>query len=152
MVISGEIREEMPLREFLSRIFQEGREVENELYRISKCLSGGYQYNNNELERVCNTYDVMYAELIRKGKLVLAQHKMRQQMIGGIDPYNRQQAQMAQRSALDYHQQHMLREAAYFPSPSNHVVNIGPTATELLAEKKKEIAKKRFDDLFYLTT
>jgi len=148
----GTIREEMPLREFLGRIFREGREVENELYRVSKCLSGGYQYNNNELERVCDSYNVMYSRLIRQGKIVLAQHKMSRNMIGGIDPYNGQQAAMAQKSAMDYHQEHMLRQTAYLAPPSRGILDNGPTQKELLEQKEKEIAKKRHDDLFYLTT
>lgn len=153
----GEIREEMPLREFLGRIFKEEREVESELYRASKCLSGGYQYNDNEIERVAHRYNVMYSELFRKGKMVLAQHKMRQNMIGGIDPYQQQQqrqqmSNMAQRSALDYHQQHMLREAAYFLPPSRGILDVSLTQTEMLRKKEAEIEKKRTDDLFFLTT
>lgn len=153
----GEIREELSLREFLERIFKEGHEVESELYRLSKCLSGGYQYNNNEIERVTHKYNVMYAELFRRGKMVLAQHKMSHNMIGGIDPYQQQQqrqqmSNMAQRSALDYHQQHMLREAACFVPPSRGILDVSLTQTEMLRKKEAEIEKKRTDDLFFLTT
>lgn len=168
----GEIREEMPLREFLERIFRDDpRSIENELYRISKCVAGGFQYNKDELSRVLHKYDQMYSELIRRGKLVLAQHKITQRMtggLGGIDPYQNGQfdqrvlmAQrkddMAEKSAMDYYRQDMLREAAYYPTGG--ITKTGPTdretanaqATLIKREEEKE-KKKRDDDLFFLTT
>ena len=152
----GEIREEMPLREFLERIFRDDpRSVENELYRVSKCTAGGHYYNNDEISRIMHKYDAMYSELIRKGKLVLAQHKISQQMMGiggSIDPYNGRQAAMAQKSAMDYHQEHMLREIAYPHSPSRGIFDTGPSKRELIEIEEKKLKKKRDDDLFFLTT
>ena len=154
----GTIREEMPLREFLGRIFREGREVENELYRVSKCLSGGYQYNNNELERVCDSYNVMYSRLIRQGKIVLAQHKMSHNMIGGIDPYQDRQQLMANQSD-DYRRQAMMAQMAARPNPGQFlgVMQEDPSIREMHKEalekdKIKQEKKKRDDDLYYLTT
>jgi hypothetical protein len=149
------IREEMPLREFLGRIFKEGREVENELYRISKCMAGGYGYNDNELDRVTNTYDVMYSNLIRRGKIVLPQHKIRQNMLGGVDPYNdRQQAMSSYQDNEHYRRQAMMQQMSTPPISyqSQGVFNPGPTQSEMLEKKKKEVEKKRHDDLFFLTT
>jgi hypothetical protein len=102
----------------------------------------------------------MYSEKIRKGKLVLAQHKMSHNMlhgvggITGVDPYNQQQrAQlMAQKSAMDYHREHQLREIGMVHAPSRGILDNGPTQKQMLEQKEKEIAKKRHDDLFFLTT
>lgn len=143
----GEIREEMPLREFLERIFRDDpRSIENELYRISKCVAGGFQYNKDELSRVLHKYDQMYSELIRRGKLVLARHKITQR-----------KDDMAEKYAMDYHREAMLREAAYYPTGG--ITKTGPTdretanaqATLIKREEEKE-KKKRDDDLFFLTT
>ena len=145
------IKEEMPLREFLERIFETGRDLENELYRVSKCLAGGHYYNNDEISRISHKYDAMYSEKIRKGKLILAQHKMSQNMmmrgiggLTGVDPYDGQQrAQlMAQKSAMDYHREHQLREIGMVHAPSRGILDNGPTQKELLEQKEKEIAKK----------
>jgi hypothetical protein len=152
------IREELPLREFLGRIFKEGREVENELYRVSKCMSGGYQYNNNELDRITHTYNAMYAELFRKGKMVLAQHKMRHDMIGGRDPYQDRQHLMANQSD-DYRRQAMMQQMSARPNPGQFlgVMQEDPSIKQMHKEalekdKIKQEKKKRDDDLYYLTT
>jgi hypothetical protein len=158
------IREEMPLREFLERIFKEGREVENELYRVSKCMSGGYQYNDNELDRITDTYDAMYSNLIRRGKIVLAQHKIRQDMIGGIDPYQEQRRREAMSGAQQmdsehYRRQAMMQQMAARPNPGQFlgVMQEDPSIKQMHKEalekdKIKQEKKKRDDDLYYLTT
>ena len=160
----GMIREEMPLREFLGRIFKDGREVENELYRVSKCMSAGYGYNNNELERICDTYDRMYSELIRKGKLVLAQHKHSHNMLGGIDPYQEQRRReamtgMQQMDSEHYRRQAMMAQMAARPNPGQFlgVMQEDPSIREMHKEalekdKIKQEKKKRDDDLYYLTS
>ena len=158
------IREEMPLREFLGRIFKEGREVENELYRVNKCMAGGYQYNNNELDRICDTYDRMYSDLIRKGKLVLAQHKMSHNMIGGIDPYQEQRRReamtgMQQMDNDHYRRQAMMQQMSARPNPGQFlgVMQEDPSIKQmhkkaLLQDQIKQEKKKRDDDLYYLLT
>ena len=156
----GMIREEMPLREFLGRIFKDGREVENELYRVSKCMSAGYGYNNNELERICDIYDRMYSELIRKGKLVLAQHKHSHNMLGGIDPYNHDRLRQQAMSGYDsYQRQKMMEGMAARPNPGQFLglTQEDPSIKQMHKEalKKDQIKqekKKRDDDLYYLLT
>jgi hypothetical protein len=151
------IREEIPLREFLERIFKEGREVENELYRVSKCMAGGYGYNDNELDRVTNTYDVMYSNLIRRGKLILPQHKIRQNMLGGIDPYNDRQHLMANQSD-DYRRQAMMQQmVARPPHHYGGILQEDPSIKQMHKEalekdQIKQEKKKRDDDLYYLLT
>jgi hypothetical protein len=154
----GMIREEVPLMEFLGRIFKEGREVENELYRVSKCMAGGYDYNNNEVSRIADTYDAMYSNLIRKGKIVLAQHKMRHDMIGGRDPYQDRQHLMANQSD-DYRRQAMMQQMSARPNPGQFlgVMQEDPSIKQMHKEalekdKIKQEKKKRDDDLYYLTT
>jgi hypothetical protein len=154
------IREEIPLREFLGRIFKEGREVENELYRISKCMAGGYGYNDNELDRVTNTYDVMYSNLIRRGKIVLAQHKIRtDSMIGGRDPYDLERRQLMANQSDDYRRQAMMQQMSTPPlhyQPHGLLGLGGNTQIEQAikdeAERSEKEKKKRTDDLFFLTT
>jgi len=157
------IREELPLREFLGRIFEEGREVENELYRISKCMAGGYQYNDNEIDRIAEIYDAMYSKLIRRGKLVLAQHKIRHQMISGIDPYQddklRRQAMSQQTDSDHYRRQAMMAQMAARPNPGQFlgVMQEDPSIKQmhkkaLEQDQIKQEKKKRDDDLYYLLT
>jgi hypothetical protein len=158
------IREEMPLREFLGRIFKEGREVENELYRVSKCMSGGYSYNDNELDRIIDTYNTMYAELIRRGKLVLPAHKIRQNMLGGVDPYNELQRRQAMSGAQQmdsehYRRQAMMQQMSARPNPGQFlgVMQEDPSIKKMHKEalekdQIKQEKKKRDDDLYYLLT
>jgi hypothetical protein len=157
------IREEVPLMEFLGRIFKEGREVENELYRVSKCMAGGYDYNNNEVSRIADTYDAMYSNLIRRGKIVLAQHKMRHDMIGGRDPYDLERRQLMANQSDDYRRQQMMQQMSFQAQPGfSGILDGGKSQSQMLREKEKEVAikeeaervnkkKKRDDDLYYLT-
>ena len=157
----GMIREEMPLREFIERIFKDSHHVEQEMYRVSKCMAGGYQYNNNELDRICDTYDRMYSDLIRRGKLVLAQHKMRHDMIGGIDPYQERQQLMANQSDDQRRRERamMMQQQASFQAPQGFagIMQEDPSIKQMHKEalekdKIKQKKKKRDDDLYYLLT
>ena len=157
----GMIREEMPLREFIERIFKDSHHVEQEMYRVSKCMAGGYQYNNNELDRICDTYDRMYSDLIRRGKLVLAQHKMRHDMIGGIDPYQERQQLMANQSDDQRRRERamMMQQQASFQAPQGFagIMQEDPSIKQMHKEalekdKIKQEKKKRNDDLYYLLT
>ena len=164
----GMIREEMPLREFIERIFKDSHHVEQEMYRVSKCMAGGYQYNNNELDRICDTYDRMYSELIRKGKLVLAQHKMRQSMLGGRDPYDSRRHDLERQQLMsnqtdDQRRREMAammqQHASFQPTPGQFlgVMQEDPSIKQMHKEalekdKIKQKKKKRDDDLYYLTT
>ena len=159
------IREELPLREFLRRIFTEGREVETELYRISKYMAGGYQYNNNEIDRISETYNAMYAEKFRRGKMVLPQHKQRHDMIGGRDPYQNDQLRrqamtgMQQMDNDHYKRQAMMQQMAARPNPGQFlgVMQEDPSIKQMHKEalekdKIKQEKKKRDDDIYYLLT
>ena len=158
----GMIREEMPLREFIELIFKDSHHVEQEMYRVSKCMAGGYQYNNNELDRICDTYDRMYSDLIRRGKLVLAQHKMRHDMIGGIDPYQDGRQSMTGMQQMDrdhYRRQAMMQQMSARPNPGQFlgVMQEDPSIKQmhkkaLLQDQIKQEKKKRDDDLYYLLT
>ena len=157
----GMIREEMPLREFIERIFKDSHHVEQEMYRVSKCMAGGYQYNNNELDRICDTYDRMYSDLIRRGKLVLAQHKMRHDMIGGIDPYQERQQLMANQSDDQRRRERamMMQQQVSFQAPQGFagIMQEDPSIKQmhkkaLLQDQIKQEKKKRDDDLYYLLT
>jgi hypothetical protein len=53
---------------------------------------------------------------------------------------------------MDYHREHQLREIGMVHAPSRGILDSGPTQKQMLEQKEKEIAKKRHDDLFFLTT
>ena len=162
------IKEQLPLREFLTRIFKDQHNLEQEMYRVSKCLAGGYQYNNNEAERICDTYNAMYAKLFQQGKLALPQHKMSQRMlgsIGGRDPYQdeklRRQAMtgMQQMDSDHYKRQAMMQQMAARPNPGQFlgVMQEDPSIKQMHKEalekdQIKQKKKKRDDDLYYLLT
>lgn len=151
-----EIKEEMPLQEFLRRIFTDEKHVEIELYRVSKAVHYGYgSHSNEELDKCCEVYNSMYIKMFRDRKTVLAQHTMRgigSHGMFGVDPYNDQRAQMAQRSASDYHRAAMMRETALFAPPSRGILDTGPSKREMIEIEEKKLKKKRDDDLFFLTT
>jgi hypothetical protein len=154
-----EIQEQMPLREFLGRLFKEGREVENELYRVSKCFAGGHGYNDNELERICDIYDAMYSKLFRQGKMVLPQHR---HYIGGIDPYQERQQLMANQSDDQRRRERammMQQQVSFQPSPGQFhgIMQEDPSIKQMhkVALEKDKITqakKKRDDDIYYLLT
>jgi len=148
-----EINEELPLPEFLRRIFPDKKHFEIEMYRISKAMSyGRHSAKNEELDQCADVYNKMYIKLFRDRKTVLAQHTMRGIGQFGVDPYMQRQADMAQRSASDYHREQMLREVAYPHSPSRGLLDTGPSKRELIEIEEKKLKKKRDDDLFFLTT
>ena len=151
-----EIKEELSLREFLTRIMTAERNVENELYRVSKAIAAR---DNNQIEMICEKYNDMYIHLIRSGRAVLAQHRM--SGIGGhfgLDPFdNKHRGQMSNRdSSREYERQAMMQQMGTSPMYRSHgILDPGPSQAEKsLALKKSKLAeekKKRDDDLFYLT-
>jgi hypothetical protein len=121
-------------------------------------MAGGYQYNNNEIDRIAETYNAMYAERFRKGRMVLPQHKQRHNMIGGIDPYQDRQQLMANQSD-DYRRQAMMAQMAARPNPGQFlgVMQEDPSIKQMHKEalekdQIKQEKKKRDDDLYYLLT
>ena len=145
-----EIKEELSLREFLSRIFED-RHVENEIYRVSRAVSS---HDHRELEMICDKYNEMYIHVLRSGKVVLPQHKM--SGIGGLagglgqlSGYDRMERQQAERQQL-MRQQAMSQDMG-FRAPAFGVdpIHDGKKAAE---RKKREEKKKRDDDFYYLLT
>jgi hypothetical protein len=68
------IREDMPLKELLSRIFRDDRrQFEEELYECTKALARG---NTTVVQYFSTRYDQMYARLFKSGKAVLQEHTM----------------------------------------------------------------------------
>ena len=152
-VDNQDIKEELPLKEFLRRIFKE-RNVENEVYRVAKAVAS---HNHREIEMICDKYNDMYLHLLRSGKAVLPQHKI--SGIGGIsgglfgvDPFDDRQRAMSRQQDYDRERHALMAQASFTPSWQGGILDGGPSQTEMIKQKEKEIEKKRFDDLFFLTT
>lgn len=145
-----EIKEQLPLKEFLRRIFPDEKHVEIEVYRISRSMGGP---DTRELDKACEIYNRMYIKLFRDRKTVLAQHTMRGIGHFGVDPYQDHQRQRAMAQQHDYEREQLLRGmSARYPTPNFGMLDGGPSPTEMLKRKEAEEKKKRDDDLFYLTT
>ena len=82
------IKEELPIEDFLRRIFKNEKEFENELYRVSKAM---HSMHSSEIDHICHMYNQIYMKLLRDGKMRLPQHSITAALggryIGGIDPY-----------------------------------------------------------------
>jgi hypothetical protein len=158
-----EIKEELGLREFLTRIQFTDRNVENELYRVARAMAAN---DHNQIEMICGKYNDMYIHQLRSGKAVLAQHKMAgisdfkmsfgmAGIAGFADPFDHKQArQMSSQTGMtDYDRQRMMQEmGARAHYPSQGFIDPGPSQAEMLRRKEVEEERKRTDDLFYLTT
>jgi len=157
-----EIKEQLPLQEFLRRIFPDEKYVEIEIYRVSKAMSSMYgSRESRELEQCCEVYNKMYIKLFRDRKTVLAQHTLSgingvpPQYFGGIDPYQQRQRAMAHQSDYERERQMLMQQMG--TRPHQGFVMEDPSIKEmhkkaLKDDSAKREKKKRDDDLYYLTT
>ncbi len=141
-----EIKEELPLVEFLMRIFKDERHVDHEIYRVRKTMS---MHDNRESSHLAEKYNQMYVRLFTSQQAVLAQHQMKSRHMSNFER-DRYQEQWYQRSAMQQTQSTPIY-GGLAGLPSGAVLQ-GPSQSEMLEREKNKAEKKRTDDLFFLTT
>lgn len=154
-----EIKEDLPIREFLERIFRVNgqnsqHDVERALYEIHKTLSAVHM---SAIEHIARTYDGVYSKLIRTGKLVLPEHTMAthdyDKYRGFVDPFDNGQ----QRYQQEYQRAMMMQNIAARPGQFPAVIQPDPAVEEakrkeFLRANEEEKTRKESEDIYYLLT